>query len=65
MSNSFCAIYARYSTDKQSPLSIEDQVRKCAEYAAGQGWEVLPEHIYSDGAMSGSPSRIGPACVLS
>ncbi len=49
-----CAIYARYSSDKQSPLSIEDQVRKCREYAQRQGWQVLPNHIYSDEAVSGA-----------
>lgn len=60
-----CAIYARYSTDKQSPLSIQDQIRKCTEHAAGQGWQVLPEHVYSDGAMSGSSSEDRPGlCAL-
>jgi DNA invertase Pin-like site-specific DNA recombinase len=49
-----CAIYARYSSDKQSPCSIQDQIRKCTEYAAAQNWTVLPEHIYCDEAMSGS-----------
>ena len=58
MIRSLCAIYARYSTDKQSHLSIEDQVRKCREYAACQGWEVLDEHVYSDEAMSGSSSDL-------
>ena len=48
-----CAIYARYSTDRQSPCSIEDQIRKCSEYAASQSWPVLPEHIYCDEALSG------------
>jgi hypothetical protein len=28
-----CAIYSRFSSDRQSPLSIEDQIRKCREYA--------------------------------
>lgn len=49
-----CAVYARYSTEKQSPLSIEDQVRKCREFAERQGWELLNQHIYSDRAVSGS-----------
>ena len=65
MSNSRCAIYARYSTDKQSPLSIDDQVRKCREHAASHGWEVLSDHVYSDGAMSGSSSEDRPGlCAL-
>ena len=54
MSQLRCAIYARYSTDKQSPLSIEDQVRKCREFAARNGWEVLDTLVYTDEAMSGA-----------
>jgi site-specific DNA recombinase len=49
-----CAIYARYSTDKQNPLSIDDQVRKCREYATQHRWSVLDSHIYSDEAVSGA-----------
>jgi hypothetical protein len=33
-----CAGYARFSSEKQSPLSIDDQVRKSREYADRQGW---------------------------
>ena len=55
-----CAIYARYSTDKQSPLSIDDQIRKCREFADRQAWDVLDDHIYSDEAISGaSDERTG------
>jgi DNA invertase Pin-like site-specific DNA recombinase len=49
-----CAIYSRYSTDKQNPLSIDDQIRKCREYAQAKGWVVLESHIYSDEAVSGA-----------
>src|ERR1700688_1555107 len=49
-----CAAYARFSTDRQNPASIADQIRKCREYAIGQGWIVLEEHIYSDAAASGT-----------
>jgi site-specific DNA recombinase len=49
-----CAIYARYSTDKQNPLSIDDQIRKCREFAARNGWEALDAHVYSDEAISGA-----------
>ena len=49
-----CAIYARYSTDRQSPTSITDQVRKCREFAQRQGWLVLDAHIYNDKAISGA-----------
>ena len=55
-----CAIYARYSTDKQNPLSIDDQTRKCREFASRQGWDVLKDHIYSDEGISGaSDERTG------
>ncbi len=47
-----CAIYARFSSDRQSPSSISDQIRKCRDYAARQGWSVLDQHIYSDEAIS-------------
>jgi DNA invertase Pin-like site-specific DNA recombinase len=36
-----CAIYARYSTDKQNPLSIDGQIRRCREFASRRGWEAL------------------------
>ena len=52
-----CAVYARYSSDKQSPSSIGDQVRKCREYAKAKGWEVLDDHLYSDSAISGATSE--------
>ncbi len=54
MSQLRCAIYARYSTDKQNPLSIDDQIRKCREFAARNGWEVLDAHIYGDEAICGA-----------
>jgi site-specific DNA recombinase len=52
-----CAVYARYSSDRQSKSSIADQLRKCREYAEAQGWEVLDGHIYSDEAISGTTSE--------
>jgi site-specific DNA recombinase len=51
------ACYARFSSDKQSPLSIDDQVRKYREYAQRQGWEILDEHIYSDAGVSGATAQ--------
>ena len=48
-----CVCYARYSTDRQNPLSIEDQVRKSHEYADRCGWRVLQEQTYSDEALAG------------
>jgi DNA invertase Pin-like site-specific DNA recombinase len=35
-----CAIYARYSSDLQSPTSIDDQERLCRVYAERHGWTV-------------------------
>ena len=49
-----CAAYARYSSDRQSPASIEDQLRKCMEYAEQEEIEVLPQHVYVDEALSGA-----------
>jgi DNA invertase Pin-like site-specific DNA recombinase len=49
-----CAIYARYSSDQQSPLSISDQVRKCGEHAQQQSWSVLADHLYTDAEISGA-----------
>ncbi len=48
-----CAIYARYSSHNQRDASIDDQVRKCMGAAVSKGWEVLPQHIYADRAISG------------
>lgn len=47
------AIYARYSTDEQSPTSIEDQVRQCRKLAAEKGFEVEDQWVFSDAAISG------------
>ncbi|MEH0197138.1 recombinase family protein [Caulobacter sp. CCNWLY153] len=46
------ALYARYSDDKQSATSIEDQFRICRMHADKQGWRVV--ETYSDAAISGS-----------
>lgn len=57
-SSSFrCAIYSRYSSDRQSPSSIEDQVRKCREYAQRNGWEILDGQLYADRAISGASAE--------
>lgn len=54
MSEIRCATYARYSTDKQDAATIDDQRRKCVQYAEQRGWQVLTEHAYSDAAISGA-----------
>lgn len=46
------AIYARYSSDRQSERSIEDQVALCTRHAAGKGWLVVG--VFQDAALSGS-----------
>ena len=53
MNASRCSIYARVSSDRQNPLSPQDQVRKCREYAEQNGLEVLESRIYIDEAVSG------------
>ncbi len=47
------AIYARYSTDRQSTTSIDDQVRKCRQYAGAHGLEIAEDQVYADQAISG------------
>jgi site-specific DNA recombinase len=49
-----CAVYARYSSEKQNSLTIEQQVRKCREYAERHGFTVLDAQIYTDEAISGA-----------
>lgn len=47
-----CAIYARYSSDLQRASSIDDQLRRCREYASRQGWTVMEEFVLADRAVS-------------
>jgi site-specific DNA recombinase len=49
-----CAAYARYSSDRQSPASIQDQLRKCREFAECHGWQFLEAHVYMDEALAGA-----------
>jgi site-specific DNA recombinase len=51
-----CAVYARTSTDKQSHLSPDDQIRKCREFADGNSFHVLDDYIFIDEGLSGSGS---------
>ncbi len=46
------ALHARYSDDKQSPASIEDQFRIRREQAAREKWKVVA--AYKDAAISGA-----------
>ena len=49
-----CAVYARYSSEKQNPLTVDQQIRKCREYADRHNLRVLGGHIYADEAISGA-----------
>lgn len=49
-----CVIYARYSSEMQRESSVEDQIRKCREYAARQGWVVVEDYVRYDQAISGT-----------
>ncbi len=46
-----CAIYARFSSEMQNELSLEDQVDRCREEIARRGWRVAS--IFTDSARSG------------
>lgn len=50
-----CAVYARFSTDRQSATSAEDQIASCAALAEREGWEVV--QVYTDIAISGASNR--------
>jgi site-specific DNA recombinase len=50
------ALYVRVSTERQQQAqTIEQQVKRLQEYAAGQdGWEVRAEHVFRDDGHSGA-----------
>ena len=50
------AIYARYSSEKQSETSIDDQIRRCREVAERLGLSVSDELVFYDSAISGTES---------
>jgi site-specific DNA recombinase len=49
-----CASYARYSTDRQNPLSTQDQLAKSRQYAREHGWQFLETHVFTDEEVSGA-----------
>lgn len=49
------ALYARYSSDLQTPQSIDAQIMDCRHYAAHKGWEVTA--TYNDEAVLGAAVR--------
>lgn len=55
-----CAVYARYSSDRQKATSIDDQIRKCRQLADTKaGWRISDDLIFTDEAVSGSRSDRG------
>jgi len=48
------AIYARYSCDKQNPLSTSDQVERCLKLARRYGFPVENCRFFADEALSAS-----------
>ncbi|MYE01861.1 MAG: recombinase family protein, partial [Alphaproteobacteria bacterium] len=48
------AIYARYSSPRQKPTSIDDQLRDCLRYVSSHSGKVHAE--YSDARQSGGTS---------
>jgi DNA invertase Pin-like site-specific DNA recombinase len=46
------ACYARFSTDRQDARSIDDQLRRCRDYAQGRGHQIVLEE--RDAAISGA-----------
>lgn len=57
------AIYGRFSTDKQSKDSVEDQLRVCQRLAEREGLQVVTQ--FSDAAISGgTPQRPGYQLML-
>src|SRR5688572_25209298 len=49
------ALYARFSTDKQTDVSIEDQLRVSERCAQGHGFMVVER--FSDAAISGGTAQ--------
>ena len=51
-------LYARYSSDMQNPMSIDDQFRVVERHARQQGWVIVDR--FADSAVSGTVSRARP-----
>lgn len=48
------AVYARFSSDRQSETSIEDQVARCRRFVEERGGTVADELVFADFAVSGA-----------
>ena len=55
------ALYIRVSTSKQEELSPDAQKRLLKEYAKKNGYDVLPDHVYLEGGISGRKADKRPA----
>jgi DNA invertase Pin-like site-specific DNA recombinase len=54
------AVYARYSTDRQSESSTADQIRVCRARADAEGWTVAAE-LADEGVSGSTPVAARPA----
>lgn len=45
-------LYARFSTDRQTEASIDDQLRRCRDFAQARGWRIGAE--FTDQGISGA-----------
>ena len=52
------ALYARYSTNRQNPKSIDDQLRECRRLIADLGGTVVAE--YTDAKLTGATAKFRP-----
>ncbi len=54
LANVRCAVYARFSSDRQKDTSIDDQVRRCRDYIVANGGQLDPALVLTDYAVSGA-----------
>ncbi|HZS84199.1 MAG TPA: recombinase family protein [Stellaceae bacterium] len=56
-----CALYARYSSDRQNERSVSDQLAACRGHAEARGWTVVA--TFSDEAISGAAMANRPGLM--
>jgi site-specific DNA recombinase len=56
-----CALYARYSSDRQNERSIADQLDACRRHADARGWAVVM--TFEDAAISGAAMQNRPGIL--
>ncbi len=57
------AIYARYSCDRQSEASCEDQIRECRRFAEAKGWTVAEGVVVAEEGISGASRHNRPGLL--